>query len=190
MPFDQPPDKVWTYDDLEQLPQDGTRYEILDGELFVMTGPSLLHQRVLRDLSAIFVRELHDTRIAEVLFAPFDVILSPTKVVQPDLLVFRWERRKVALAKRGAEQAPDLVVEVISPSNPKHDRTRKRRFYARNGIREYWLVDLDAQSIEVLELIEGGLSYRQSGWYGPGDTARSVTFELAVSVDALFRDDD
>jgi Uma2 family endonuclease len=102
----------------------------------------------------------------------------------------RWDRRKTAFTKRGIEAAPDLVFEVLSPSNRKHDRVRKRRFYARNGIPEYWIVDPEEHTIEVLERIDGGLSYRQAGWYASGDVARSTQFELAIDIDALFRSDD
>jgi Uma2 family endonuclease len=181
-------DKIWTYDDLASLPDDGKRYEILDGVLFVSPSPRLRHQDVLKRLFVAFLA-LEQRKVAKVYFAPLDVILSPTKVVVPDLLVVRNERRSI-FAERGVEGAPDLVIEVLSPSTAKHDRTRKRRFYAKNGVREYWIVDVVANSIEVLELIDGGLSYREHGWYGPGDTAKSAFIDLEVSVDALFAPDD
>jgi len=80
---------------------------------------------------------------------------------------------------------------VLSPTHPQHDRVRKRRFYARNGIPECWIVDPMERTIEVLELIDGGLTYRQHGWDGPGDRARSATFDvLEVALDALFADED
>src|SRR5262245_52068271 len=126
------PDKVWTYDDLVAMgePQDGRKYEIFDGELIVSPAPAMWHQEVLKRLFREF-DHLERSRIAKVFFSPFDVILSRTKVVQPDLLVVRWDRRSI-LERRGATAAPDLVVEVVSPSNTRHDRVRKRRFYARN----------------------------------------------------------
>ena len=185
MEFQQPPDKIWTYEDLQQLPDDGTRYEILDGELFVMSCPSVGHQYALGELFGQLREQLMQKRLAYAVMAPFDVILSPTKVVQPDILVVRWERRKDAIGDRGAEQAPDLAIEILSPSTAKHDRVRKRRFYARNGIREYWLVDVELQTIEILELIERGLSYRVHGWYGPGEIAHSAILPFQIAVDAL-----
>ena len=180
--------RVWTYDDLATLPDDGRRYEILDGELFVSPSPSRWHQELLKRLFRAFV-ELEDRGLAKVYFAPLDVILSPTRVVEPDLVVVGKQRREI-LKERGVEGPPDLVIEVLSPSTTKHDRTRKRRFYARNGIREYWIADPDAEAIEVLELIEQGLSYRQAGWYGPGDRVRAVTFDLELAVDDIYRKDD
>lgn len=184
-------EKVWTYDDLVALgdPAHGERYEILDGELVVSPAPSLWHQEVLKRLFLRFHEELEAKRLARVYFAPLDVILSPTRVVEPDLLVVRAERQHI-LANRGVTAAPDLVVEIVSPSNSQYDRVRKRRFYAGNAIREYWLVDPEDRTIEVLALIDGGLSYRQVGWYATGDRARSASFDLELDVDRIFDRDD
>ena len=180
--------KTWTYEDLQSLPADGNRYEIIDGDLVVSPSPAFWHQEVLKRIFLVLQRALEETGVARVYFAPLDVILSPTRVVVPDLLVVREERRSI-LEAHGAVAAPDLIVEVLSPSNIRHDRVTKRRFYARNGVREYWIVDPDAETIEVLELIEGGLSFRPAGWYGPGDRARSATFDLELDVDGVFRKD-
>ncbi|MGN6104795.1 MAG: Uma2 family endonuclease [Kofleriaceae bacterium] len=184
-------EKVWTYDDLVALgdPAHGERYEIFDGELVVSPAPSLWHQEVLKRLFLRFHAELEATRLARVYFAPLDVILSPTRVVEPDLLIVRTERQHI-LANRGVTAAPDLVVEIVSPSNSQHDRVRKRRFYAGNSIREYWVVDPEDHTIEVLALIDGGLTYRQVGWYATGDRARSVGFDLELEVDRIFERDD
>ena len=185
--MDEHTNRVWTYDDLASLPDDH-HYEILDGELFVSPSPTMAHQLALKRLVLAFA-ELERRKIASIWFAPLDVIMSPTRVVEPDLLVVLRERRSI-IKHRGVEGAPDLVLEVLSPSTTKHDRTRKRQFYARNGVREYWIVDPDAGSIEVLELIEDGLSYRQAGWYGPGDRARSATLDFACAIDDIFAPDD
>jgi Uma2 family endonuclease len=185
MEIEKPPG-TWTYRDLEGLPQDGRRYEIFDGELIVSPGPNLAHQAILGNLYAALRAQLQERGIAMVFFAPFDVILEPTKVVQPDLFAVRHERRKDAVKMHGIVAAPDLAIEILSPSSRAHDRVRKRRFYARNRIREYWLVDPEVQTVEVLELIEGGLTYRQHGWYASGDRVRSATFALEIDVDAIF----
>lgn len=184
-----PPDKVWTYDDLLAMPEstDGTRYEILDGVLVVSPSPATKHQRVLGNLYVMLRQALHDTRIAEVFMAPFDVVLSKTRVAEPDLLVIAAERRGM-LEKRGVFGAPDLVIEILSPSNTKHDQVTKRRMYARSGIREYWIVNPDAESVEVLSLIENGLSYRQLGYYATGEMLASAEFEVALPVDKIFAD--
>jgi len=182
------PEKIWTYDDLPDT-GDGRRFEILDGALYVSPSPSAWHQEILKRLFRIIDRELEGKGIAKVFFAPLDVILSPTRVVVPDLFVVRMERMSI-LEQRGAIEAPDLVVEVLSPSNIHHDRVRKRRFYARNKVREYWIVDPAAEAIEVLTLIEGGLSYQQAGWFAAGDRVASATFDLEFDVDPIFAKDD
>jgi Uma2 family endonuclease len=177
-------EKVWTYVDLERFPDDGRKYEIFDGELVVSPSPNVAHQRVAKRLFQLLDEQLEKPRIAEVFFAPLDVVLTPTKVFQPDLLAVRWRRRRTAFGERVVEAPPDLAVEVVSSSSRKHDRVRKRQFYARNGVREYWIVDPAERSVEVLELANG--RYRQHGWYGPGDRARSAGFDLTFEVDALF----
>lgn len=184
-----PPDKLWTYDDLLALPAstDGRRYEILDGILVVSPAPGTKHQRVLGNLYTMFRRTLHDTRIAEVFVAPFDVVLSTTRVAEPDLVIIAAHRRGI-LERRGVAGAPDLVIEILSPSNTKHDLVTKRRMYARSGIREYWIVDPQAEAVEVLALIDDGLSYRQVGYHANGETLASTVFELALSVDEIFAD--
>lgn len=184
--MDTPQNKVWTYDDLLQLPEDGTRYEIIDGELVAMSSPLVIHQRTLQRLFLVFHAQIQQRAQGEVFIAPLDVIMAPTRVVQPDLIVVRPENRGIVRSR--IEGIPDLMVEVLSPTNHKHDLVTKRRLYARNRVREYWTVDPDAQTIEVLELVEGGLTYRQAGWYGPGDTAQGATFEIEVRLDELFRE--
>jgi Uma2 family endonuclease len=182
--MDTPPNKVWTYDDLLQMPEDGKRYEIIDGELIEMSSPVVTHQRVLGRLFMMFSEQVQRSGQGEVLISPLDVIISPTRVVQPDLIVVRPDNREIL--RDHIHGIPNLLVEILSPSNHKHDTVTKRRLYARNRVPEYWIVDPDAQTVEVLELVAGGLSFRQHGWYGPGDRARSSTFRLELSVDDLF----
>src|SRR5438445_9482402 len=116
------------------MPSDGKRYEIIDGELFEMTAPTAWHQRLLGRLHVWFVAQLETAKVARVYLSPCDVVTAPTRVVQPDLIVIAIARRSIV--KSQIEGAPDLVVEILSPSNPKHDLVTKRRFYARIGIRE------------------------------------------------------
>jgi Uma2 family endonuclease len=184
--MDTPPNKVWTYDDLLKLPEDGTRYEIIDGELVIMSSPSVTHQRVLQRLYLAFHAQVQQRGQGEVFLAPLDVIMSPTRVVEPDLIIVRPNNR--GILKTRIEGIPDLLVEILSPSNHKHDIVTKRRLYARARVPEYWIVDPEAQTIEVLALVDGGLTFRQHGWSAPGDIATSATFEIAVNVDELFRD--
>jgi Uma2 family endonuclease len=183
----QPPDKVWTYDDLVAMGDytEGKKYEIVDGALVVSPGPSTRHQVILGNLAALLRAALQVPRIAQVLFSPIDVVLSSTRVVMPDFVVVSAARRSI-IEKHAIVGAPDLVIEILSPSNRKHDQIVKRRMYARSGIREYWIVDPEVDSVEVLELVEGGLSYRQAGYYAADERVRSVVFEVELDVSEIF----
>lgn len=187
--MDEQPKKVWTYADLEAMPEDGMRYEILDGELFVSGAPAMIHQWIIGQLYWL-LRAKQGDAIGSVWFSPLDVVLSPTRVVEPDIIVLRTPA-KLHLNKKYIDFVPDLVMEVLSPTNQKHDRLRKRRFYARCRVPEYWIVDPESSTVEVLALVEGGLSYRQVGWYGPGDRVQSLTFDrLELAVDEIFPPED
>lgn len=144
------PAGTWRYEDLLDLPDDGRRYEIIDGELFELTAPNLDHASVIMKLIALFLPAVAAVS-GELFTAPVDVFLPGADPVQPDLMLLLPDRFSIK-TKRGLEGAPSLLVEVLSPSNPAHDRVRKRAVYARAGVPEYWLVSPEAASIEVLVL--------------------------------------
>ncbi len=160
----------FTYEDYVLLPED-RRYEVIDGEVFVTPSPTLQHQlakmRLVRLLDD-FVRR-HDSGI--VVDAPFDVVLSPHDVVQPDILVVSRSRAAI-LGDRYADGSPDLVVEVLSPSTETRDRVAKAKRYALFGVREMWLVDPAARTIEVFLHSEDG--FRRQAAYGEADTVSSI----------------
>lgn len=143
-----------TYKDLETFPDDGKRYEIIDGELYVSAAPSRWHQR----LSGWFHRLLHEavevTGWGEVYYAPLDVLFSAESIVQPDLLVIRRERLHIFHNNR-FEGPPDIVVEIVSPSNPTYDEVSKAKLYAAYGVLKYWLADPDTRRFRMLALRDG-----------------------------------
>lgn len=138
-----------TVDDYLALPEDGRRFELLDGVLEEMTSPTLKHQRVIGRLYVLLVHALQDVGVAEVLLAPFDVILDDRTVLQPDLVVIRHENAGI-LNPRNARGAPDVAIEVLSPSTRRKDEVRKARLYARAGVPFYWVVDPEVDRIEFL----------------------------------------
>ena len=143
----------WTYEDLLQLPDDGKRYELVDGELYEMTVPNLKHQ--LLSIQLITLLLPHVTQGSGwILHTHTRVFLPGGRMVQPDLIVL-LPGGKWSFIERGVEGAPDLVIEILSPSNPERDRIDKRRWYAEAGIREYWIVSPEAAIIEVLTLSDG-----------------------------------
>ena len=132
------------YDDYVKLPDDGKRYEILDGALYVSPAPSPLHQRVSKRLQRKLEDYFETRGLGEVFNAPIDMILGRHDVAQPDLLVVTDPGQ---ISGRGIEGAPLLVVEVLSPSTRRHDREVKMRRYAVLAIPHYWLVDPEGQGI-------------------------------------------
>ncbi len=138
----------YTVADYDQLPDDGPRHELIDGVLIEMPSPSTLHQWVSGVLfHAMFALALRD-RLGRVFAAPLDVELSAGRVVQPDILFVSSNRTHVIAGPR-IVGAPDLVVEISSPSTRDRDLVGKRNAYRESGVLEYWFIDLDEQTITV-----------------------------------------
>ena len=169
-----------TYEDYARLPDD-ERYELINGELTLMPSPKEIHQTMAGRLFlsvGTFVRAMH---LGKVYFAPFDVILSDADVVQPDLIFVSSERSHV-ITEDNVRGAPDLVVEILSPSTADYDRTVKRDLYARHGVPELWLVDPYAGTVTVLT--PGADGYDVHAVHDDGDTLTSPTlagFRLNLS---------
>src|SRR2546425_10590004 len=169
-----------TYEDYCGLPDDGLRYEIVDGMLFAEPSPRRAHQRAVGNLFAILHAYVRASDLGEVYVAPFDVILDPRTVVVPDL-VFAARDRLDIVVERGVEGAPDLLVEVLSPGTARRDRVRQLNAYARHGGRHYWLVDPEAKTVEAFELVEG--AYRLAVAGGGGGEVRARGFSgLPISL--------
>lgn len=141
-----------TYEMYAEMPDDGQRYEIFDGVMEMMSpGPSTTHQSVSGELEFILKQSC---RMDYLIFhAPIDVILSETNVVQPDILMIHRSRQHI-VAERGIEGAPDLVVEILSPSSRKRDKVTKLKLYGRSGVPEYWIIDTEARTMEQFRLID------------------------------------
>jgi Uma2 family endonuclease len=140
----------FTHADLLEMPDDGKRREIIEGELFVTPSPNLDHQRISRRLELAVANYLEAHPIGEIFDAPMDVILSDFDVLEPDLLIVLNEHREIL--KTWVEGTPDLVVEILSPSTSQRDRGLKLKAYARHGVTEYWIVDPEQRAIEVYRL--------------------------------------
>ena len=172
------------YGDLVVMPDDGRRYEIHGGELVVVPSPRLGHQIAAARLVAL----LEDYRRKAgglVVAAPFDVVFDEHDVVQPDVVFFRAERVHLLDRDAVAHVAPDIVVEVLSPSTADVDRGRKMRMFARYEVPEYWIVDPVGRQVEVHAL--EGRAYRQAQVATDGDTLRSVLLpDLTFEVAGLF----
>jgi Uma2 family endonuclease len=179
-----PPRDQWTYEDYKRLPDDNWRYEVIEGELFMSPAPNTHHQRVIARLQFAMMKHVEAKKLGEVLNAPIDVRLSElANPVQPDILFICRDRLDI-IRKDWIEGAPDLIVEVLSPSNWIDDRRTKYRVYALAGVREYWIVDPDKRQIEVFAL--RGSDYEILGRFGPGEQAGSeVLSGFEISVDEV-----
>lgn len=150
-----PVDDWFTADDLDTLPDDGNRYELLDGELLVTPSPRVRHQAVSLELALVLRAALPAG--LRLLTAPMDVRFGRRRQLQPDLLVVRDE----GLDGVRVESVPLLVVEVLSPGTRARDQVTKRRAYEQEGVASYWLVDPQRPSLTALDLHRG--AYQQVG---------------------------
>ena len=138
-----------TYDDFLLFPDDGQRHELIDGCHHVTPSPNVRHQAISGRLHALIWAYLDAHPIGHVFHAPLDVVLSEIDVVEPDLLYVSNARAGAVITPAYARGAPDLVVEIASPSTRRRDETVKRRLYERDGVAEYWVVDPDIDVIRV-----------------------------------------
>lgn len=146
--------------DLEGLPQDGNRYELIEGELYVSTAPELIHQRAIGNMYFALKSFLMKNPIGEILYGP-GVILSDYDGVIPDLVYLSNERRDQIATGARIYGAPNLVIEVLSPGthNMERDRKVKLKLYNKYGIDEYWVVDTRTRAIEVYRREAGTLRF-------------------------------
>ena len=156
-----------TYADLAAFPDDGLRRELLDGEIFVSPSPRVRHQEIVLSLGTAFRTYVAEHGGGRVFIAPLDVILSDTNVVEPDVF-FVADTQSEIITEMNIQGAPALVIEVLA--NPRIDRVRKRDVYARFGVPEYWIVDPDADRVEVYR--HDGTGYGKPGILEPGETLR------------------
>jgi len=173
-----------TYTDLQHAPEDGRRYELYDGDVFVVPAPIPLHQiAVLR--FAELLRDYARVHGGLVFLSPIDIVFSEFNVVQPDIVFFKHGREALIDLHQPIRVEPDLAVEVLSPSTERTDRGKKMQLFVRYCVREYWLVEPDWQQVEVYSLSGDGYAVAQIA--EAGETVRSSILPgFAFTVRALF----
>lgn len=186
--MDRQPGPLLTVDDYLSLPADAPRCELVEGVLHVTPAPSSWHQDVVLAIASRLRAHCRRTRCGKVVIAPFDVVLGPTTVVQPDVLFVGTARRAEVLGDPlRARGAPDLVVEVLSPGTRRLDRTRKRAAYSRAGVQELWLVDPETRTVEVW--LRGARSLVRRSRVGEADPLVSAVVPgYRVRVGLIFED--
>lgn len=141
--------KTYTYAEFRRLPDDGLQYEIIEGELFVTPAPTTVHQGISGRLHLLLTDWIRRGAKGRVYYAPVDVILADHTVVEPDLIWIAPDR-KTTITTAGVIAAPDLAIEILSPSTASRDRNLKARIYFQHGVREYWLVDPTKKRITMM----------------------------------------
>jgi Uma2 family endonuclease len=176
----------FTYEDYLLFPDDGRRHEIIDGEHYVTPSPVTKHQRVSLRLATAFQSAARGRNVGEVLAAPMDVVLSDLDVVQPDLLYVSAARAAI-VREKNVQGAPDLIVEILSESTRKTDEIVKRKLYERCGVREYWIVDPEVETVKIYRLT--GKAYKRTAELSreTGDTITTpLLSKLKISLRDLF----
>jgi Uma2 family endonuclease len=174
----------WTYEDYAAIPDDGRRYEILGGVLYMSPSPDERHQRISGRMFRQLASAIEDTGLGLVYFAPLDVDLGQGNIVQPDIFVILNANREKITRPR-IVGAPDLAIEILSPGSVARDYREKMDAYAQAGAPEYWIVNPDARTIEVFTL--ENKQYRSLGVFeGPATLPSRVVPNFPVQVKQFF----
>lgn len=183
--YQWPPQGEWTYEDYTRLPDNGRRYEVIRGRLHVHPVPRTKHQLVVTELACDLLASVKAEVLGQVLVSPVDVLISElANPVQPDILFVAQERLEI-VKEKFVDGVPDLIVEVLSPGNPGHDRYTKYRLYEEAGVQEYWIVDPDACTVDVYTPYEEGF-YVPHGHFVDGGVIQSRLLPgLRIPVDDI-----
>ena len=174
-----------TVEDYRLLPDGGPRYQLIEGDLFMAPAPNRYHQDISLNITLILGKYLERHPIGKLYAAPFDVYFDEINVHQPDL-VFVSNKNRSILTHAGAEGAPDLVVEILSPKTAELDKKPKRRVFARSGVKEFWIIDPDAKVVHVYHLQKD--SEHPAAVYSEKDSFASSQFPgLKIKGATLFK---
>lgn len=175
----------WTFDELAaELPATNLPTELWDGELVRSPAPSFFHQEIVARFYKVLDAWVAGHRLGKVGLAPLDMVLTPRCAVQPDVIFIANAR--LGIIRECVHGAADLVAEVLSPGTRRRDRLDKRDLYEQHGVKEYWVVDPEAQTVEVLLLEKG--EYRLVGRWTKGDAASRLLKGFRIRVAELFAD--
>ena len=173
-----------TYADLEAWPDDGRRYELYDGEVYVCPAPRPRHQMALAEIHDR-LRKYAELRGGLALVSPIDIVFDEHNVLQPDIAFFEAARRHHVELDEAIRVAPDVVVEVISPGTMWNDLGRKKATFARFGVPEYWLLDPHIERIERHSLTASVYQLTLSA--SPKESFESIVLDgFACEVAGLF----
>lgn len=173
-----------TVHDYRELPEGPPYYQLIEGELYMSPAPNRFHQEILNNISYLLRDYLESHPVGKIYFAPFDIFLTDLNAYQPDL-VFISHQRKSILTEQGAEGAPDLVIEILSPKTAKLDKGVKKEIYARTGVTEMWIIDPELKHLQLFRFEES--SDVPVATFTPGQEFKPALFpKLSISVAKIF----
>lgn len=183
-----PAQQLWTADDVRALPEDRKRYEVIDGVLFVSPSPRAAHQRMLMELFRLLDQFVRQHAIGELLSSPSDIEFDPRTMVQPDLFVMplvQGRRQREFNEARGLL----LAIEILSPSTVRRDRTVKKDLFMREGVPDYWIVDLKKRAIEWWRpgFNRARVETQSFAWH-PAGASVPLTIDVAACFAAVLDD--
>ena len=176
-------DKVWTYEEYRDLPDDGIRYEVLGGKLFMTPAPTSHHQTLSRRLQFLFYQlELQEKGL--IFDAPIDLLIPGAQPAQPDLVYLKPGQEQL-VTRRGIEGVPEMIVEILSPSTATVDRSLKLHLYEKCGVNRYAILDPSARVLEIFRLDSS--SYRLEASLGPEDEFTLEEYPVTIKMRELFK---
>ena len=175
--------KVWTVEDYLLLGETSTPCQLIDGDLIMSPAPTPAHQRISRKIFNLLSK--FTSGLDEVFYAPIDLYIDNENVLQPDLLFISKENKGI-ITHRGIEGVPDLVVEIISPSNIFTDRNKKKKIYQQIGVKEFWIVDPANKTLEIYSKSQADLDTPSLFLVGEGEVRSAVLPELIFNLQDIF----
>ncbi len=174
-----------TYEEYRALPEDGNLYSVVEGELLVTAAPLIDHQRVSRNLQFILETYIRSHNWGRLFAAPVEVYLGAEDFVQPDLVCISLAHQPM-IKEKNIEGAPDLIVEILSPTTARYDRVLKAKAYARHQVPHYWIIDPAAQTVEAFEWENG--TFRLAAAHAESETFEPALFSgLKISLGDLWK---
>jgi Uma2 family endonuclease len=180
------PGATWDLARWELLPEDGNRYEVIDGVLYMTTAPSSYHQYITKQIARVLLSQIDDAGVGETLWAPIGVIMPGCEPVQPDLVVVRAADRNIFQDRR-IRGVPALIIEILSPSNSDQDLDVKRKAYAAAGLAEYWIVRPEERDLLLCSQPTQSLAaYLQTDHIPPDGELVSPTLPIKARIASFF----
>jgi Uma2 family endonuclease len=176
-----------SYEEFQTLPRDGSkRFELIEGEVFMTRSPNTSHQRAVAKLLRALADFADEHDLGEVFIAPYDIVFRKWTALEPDLLFIGKEQRSI-ITDANVQGVPNLVIEILSPSNKEYDRDTKLRAYEKAGVPEIWYLDPEDRTAEILNLGPDGRYVLTMNLSGNAGITSRVLPGLSLTLDQVFR---